>query len=244
MAATTKVDDMSNSKRLVAKEKVGRFWNALLPSAEITHDVQFLTISPIHSQMENEEVDRGQNSMSFEEKDLFNKRRREQWALSKDYRNKRRRELRLKKSDNQHTDNYTRYRQQLNSERSEGIICNHNEVAAAVCSSSLFQSTHPSLAPHLALLTTDPRQPNRFLSIMFLFCLMTTRMNSKGKIGVGNSTVLRPSMLLKTSYKHTQPLQPLVQVGTSARKTRERKLKQYYGSESEKPLIMIIKGQV
>ncbi|KAL2456840.1 GDSL esterase/lipase [Forsythia ovata] len=78
--------------------------------------------------MENEEVDRGQNSMSFKEKDLFNKRQREQWTLSKDYRNKRRRELRLKKSDNQHTDNYTRYRQQLNSGRSEGIICNHSEV--------------------------------------------------------------------------------------------------------------------
>ncbi|KAL2456606.1 Uncharacterized protein Fot_56767 [Forsythia ovata] len=78
--------------------------------------------------MENEEVDRGQNSMRFKEKDLFNKRQREQWALSKDYRNKRRRELRLKKSDNQHADNYTWYRQQLNSARSEGIICNHNEV--------------------------------------------------------------------------------------------------------------------
>ncbi|KAL2545622.1 Uncharacterized protein Fot_14855 [Forsythia ovata] len=78
--------------------------------------------------MKNEEVDRGQNSMSFKEKDLFNKRQREQWALSKDYRNKRRRELRLKKSDNQHTDNYTRYRQQLNYGRSERIICNHNEV--------------------------------------------------------------------------------------------------------------------
>ncbi|KAL2456610.1 Uncharacterized protein Fot_56771 [Forsythia ovata] len=78
--------------------------------------------------MENEEVDRGQNSMSFKEKDLFNKRQREQWALSKDYRKKRRRELRLKKSDNQHADNYTRYRQQLNSARSEGIICNHNKV--------------------------------------------------------------------------------------------------------------------
>ncbi|KAL2554644.1 Protein kinase domain-containing protein [Forsythia ovata] len=202
------------------------------------------------ARMENEEVDRGQNSMSFKEKDLFNKRQREQWALSKDYRNKRRRELRLKKSDNQHTDNYTRYRQQLNSGRSEGIICNHNEVghstmpvrAAAVYSSSLFQLTPPSPAPHLALLTTYPRQPNRFLSIMFLFSLMTTSMNSKGKIGVGNSTVLRPSMLLKTSYKHTQPLQPLVQIGTSARKTREKKLKQYYGSESEKPLIMVLQG--
>ncbi|KAL2548423.1 hypothetical protein Fot_09953 [Forsythia ovata] len=81
-----------------------------------------------HGKIENEEVDRGQNSMSFKEKDLFNKRQREQWVLSKDYRNKRRKELCLKKSDNQHTDNYTRYRQQLNSERSEGIICNHNEV--------------------------------------------------------------------------------------------------------------------
>ncbi|KAL2493638.1 hypothetical protein Fot_37395 [Forsythia ovata] len=78
--------------------------------------------------MENEEVDRGQNSLSFKEKDLFNKRQREQLALSKDYRNKRRRKLLLKKSNNKHTNNYTQYRQQLNSERSEWITCNHNEV--------------------------------------------------------------------------------------------------------------------
>ncbi|KAL2458439.1 Uncharacterized protein Fot_55709 [Forsythia ovata] len=47
-----------------------------------------------------------------------------------------------------------------------------------------------------------------------------------------------------TSYKHTQPLQPRVQVGKSARKIREEELKQYYGSKSEKTLIMVIKGQI
>ncbi|KAL2458183.1 NAD(P)-binding domain-containing protein [Forsythia ovata] len=49
---------------------------------------------------------------------------------------------------------------------------------------------------------------------------------------------------LHMSYKHTQPLQPRVQVGKSARKIREEELKQYYGSKSEKPLIMVIKGQI
>ncbi|KAL2546939.1 Uncharacterized protein Fot_16172 [Forsythia ovata] len=51
-----------------------------------------------------------------------------------------------------------------------------------------------------------------------------------------------PLNQLQTSYKHTQPLQPRVQFGKSARKIIEEELKQYYGSESEKPLIMVIKG--
>ncbi|KAL2521271.1 Uncharacterized protein Fot_25194 [Forsythia ovata] len=142
-----------------------------------------------------------QNSMSFKEKDLLNKRQREQWALSKDYRNKCRRELRLKKSDNQHTDNYTRYRQQLNSGRSEGIICYHNEVG------NLLDTNTSEVLDNI----------------------------ETNIVGTGHST-------MPTSYKHTQPLQPHVQVGKSARKIREEELKQYYGSESEKPLIIGYQG--
>ncbi|KAL2493746.1 Nucleolar GTP-binding protein 1 [Forsythia ovata] len=74
--------------------------------------------------MEDEEGDR------LNKKDLLNKRRREQWAASRDYRNKRRRDNRLKKLQNVYTDNFARYRQQIISERSEGIsirTCNHND---------------------------------------------------------------------------------------------------------------------
>ncbi|KAL2499055.1 Uncharacterized protein Adt_24605 [Abeliophyllum distichum] len=74
--------------------------------------------------MEDEESDR------LKQKDLLNKRRREQWAASKDYRNKRRRDIRLQKLQNEYTDNSARYRQQISSERSEGIsirTCNYND---------------------------------------------------------------------------------------------------------------------
>ncbi|KAL2527399.1 Helitron helicase-like domain containing protein [Abeliophyllum distichum] len=48
----------------------------------------------------------------------------------KRYRNKRRRDIRLQKLQNEYTDNFARYRQQISSERSEGInilTCNHND---------------------------------------------------------------------------------------------------------------------
>ncbi|KAL2546530.1 Uncharacterized protein Fot_15763 [Forsythia ovata] len=81
-------------------------------------------ISEFYPSMEDEEGDR------LNKKDLLNKQRQEQWAASRDYRNKRRRDNRLKKLQNEYTDNFARYRQQIISERSEGIsirTCNHND---------------------------------------------------------------------------------------------------------------------
>ncbi|KAL2547334.1 Uncharacterized protein Fot_16567 [Forsythia ovata] len=164
--------------------------------------------------------------MSFKEKDLFNKRQREQWALSKDYRNKRRRELRLKKSDNQHTDNYTWYRQQLNSGRSEGIICNHNEVGN-LSDTNTFEVLD-NIETNIVGTGNNQNYPNQLTEQVVPI--------------KPNRPIFSPFLVAAaTSYKHTQPLQPRVQVGKSARKIIEEELKQYYGSESEKPLIMVIK---